>query len=35
MSDNEQLTTLLLRWEESWEQGEEISAAELCENHPS
>lgn len=35
MTDEEKLSNLLLKWEEAWEQGEEISAKHLCVECPN
>lgn len=32
--DDDRLSALLLKWEEAWDLGEEIQAAELCVDHP-
>ena len=29
-TNDEQLTDLLLKWEEAWEEGEDLSADQLC-----
>jgi hypothetical protein len=34
-SNEDQLAALLLRWEESWEQGEDVPAAQLCAECPA
>jgi hypothetical protein len=34
MTTNDALTDLLAKWEEAWEHGHEIPAAELCAEHP-
>ncbi len=34
MTTNDVMTDLLARWEERWEHGEDIPAAELCADHP-
>ncbi len=34
MSDDERISDLLLVWEERFEQGEDLSAEELCRDNP-